>query len=51
MTELCQEIRDKHSNDSIKCSEQILLLCTDSGGDHNVSKLSVQISLICLSTA
>ena len=48
MTELCTEIREKGSEDGIKCSEQILLLCTDGGGDHKISKISVQISLICL---
>ena len=48
MTELCTEIREKGSKDGIKCSEQILLLCTDGGGDHKISKISVQISLICL---
>ena len=32
MTELCTEIREKRSEDSNKCSEQILLLCTDGSG-------------------
>ena len=48
MAESCTEIRQKHSKDGIKCSEQILLLCTDGGGDHNASNISDQISLICL---
>ena len=48
MTELCTEIRVKRSEDDIKCSEQIQLLCRDGGADHNVSKISTQISLICL---
>ena len=46
MTELCTEIRQKHSEDGIKCSEQILFLCTNGGGNHNISKISVQISLV-----
>ena len=40
MAESCTEIRQKPRKDGIKCSEQILLVCTDGGGD--------QISLICL---
>ena len=48
MTELCIEIKEKRNEDDIKCSEQILFLCPDGGGDHNVSKISVQISLLCL---
>ena len=35
-------------HERVKCSEQILLLCTGGDGEHNVSKISVQISLICL---
>ena len=48
MTELCTEIGVTHSEDDIKCSEQMQLLCRDGGADHNVSKISIQISLICL---
>ena len=33
MTELSTKIKEKSSEDGIKCSEQILLLCTDGGGN------------------
>ena len=48
MAELCKEIRDKCSDDGINCSEKIILLCTDGGGDHNVLKTSVQVGVLCL---
>ena len=45
MTELCTKIREKRSEDGFKCSEQILLLCTDGGGNHEFLKISTHISL------
>ena len=45
MTELCTKIREKHSEDGFKCSEQILLLCTDGGGNHEFLKISTHIRL------
>ena len=48
MTELSTKIRGKRRDNGINCSVQILLLCTDGGSNHNVTKISIQISLIWL---
>ena len=37
-----------YSNDDVTNSNKDLLLFSDGGGDHNVTHISTQISLICL---
>ena len=45
-TELCAQIREM--DDSLIMKEELLMLVTDGGSDHNISHASVQVALICL---
>lgn len=46
--ELTDQIRNNFSNDGVTCSNEILFIYTDGGGDHNVTNPTVKISLLAL---
>ena len=39
----------KHSTDAVSLDKEIMLMLTDGGGGHNITRISAQVSQICLS--
>ena len=46
--ELTSILRSQYSTDAASLDREILLMFTDGGGDHNITRISTQVSLICL---
>ena len=42
-------VPSKYSTDAVSPDKEIMLMLTDGGGGHNITRISAQVSQICLS--